>query len=428
MKRNFPFSVKINKFIKALLFYTISTLICFKSFSQEKIKNYIQTNFTVISKDSNEYSSFRSIGDAVKDYNVVMLGEQDHGDAATFNVKTKLIQYLHEYKGFNILAFESDFFGINFGLHNITGKKASLDSFIKANIYPLWTYCDACQELFYNYIPNTYTTSTPLILAGFDNQMGSKYLFLQLDSVIKLSKIPITKLPDYSTTIFPLIKNWISNINDTSQIAKINFYLYQIKKELSEKNNVDKFWLLVIDNLVSQNLEFMNYKNNNTLAQNIRDSQMAINLLWLVKTKYQNQKIIVWAHNYHISKYGGHFEENFLNNKTMGTVFTSKIDSAIKPYIIGFTSYQGTTARIGGKKYTLEKPQKNSFENWVASDADFGFIDFLKYNSLKNSDEPFYLSGAIKGNQYHKSHSALWNKIFDGVFFIRNMYPCVQVK
>ncbi len=39
---------------------------------------------------------------------MVLLGEQHHGDGATFQAKTRLVKYLHEQKGFNVLVWESD--------------------------------------------------------------------------------------------------------------------------------------------------------------------------------------------------------------------------------------------------------------------------------------------------------------------------------
>ncbi len=415
------------------IFFSIPLLLMFfNSYSQEAIKKYVQDNFKTInyiSKDSLDYSSLNVIGEAIKDCKVVMLGEQDHGDAATFKQKTKIIQYLHEKKGFNILAFESDFFGLNFGWDKIKKDNKVIDSFIKANIYPLWTYCNACSELFYKYIPNSFTKSAPLNLAGVDNQMGSKYLFPIFDSVIKDSQIPISKDNEYSSTILPQITKWYTYVSDSVQMNKINLHLLQIKNELSKIKQSNDFWLLVIDNLISQNIQAMNSKNNYLISQNIRDSQMAQNLIWLVKYKFPNEKIIVWGHNYHISKYGGNFNEEFLNGQqTMGTLFTKDKEIANQTYIIGFTSYQGTAGRIGSKSYTIDKPQKNSFENWVPNNAEFGFIDFQKYNKLNIQDEIFFMSGAIKGNWYHKSHCAFWNRIYDGVFFIRDMYPCEQIK
>ena len=87
-----------------------------QSFSQELIKNFVQQNqrsISTISPDSINYEDLDPIGNAIGNSTIVMLGEQDHGDAPTFLAKTRLIKYLHEKKGFNVLAFESDFFAFN---------------------------------------------------------------------------------------------------------------------------------------------------------------------------------------------------------------------------------------------------------------------------------------------------------------------------
>lgn len=80
--------------------------------AQPSIKDYVKENtvkITNISPYTDDYSELEAIGTAIGDAKIVMLGEQDHGDAPTFLAKSKIIQYLHEEKGFNVMAFESDF-------------------------------------------------------------------------------------------------------------------------------------------------------------------------------------------------------------------------------------------------------------------------------------------------------------------------------
>jgi erythromycin esterase-like protein len=161
---------------------------------------------------------------------------------------------------------------------------------------------------------------------------------------------------------------------------------------------------------------------------NIRDRQMAINLKWLAENKYAGKKIIVWAANYHISKFNGHYSpKDFVNEaQTMGGVFTADSVWNKKTYILGFTSLNGTGGRLGMKTYNLPKPQKNSFERWIDAGYEYAFTDFKAYNE-KHIDENFFMSGSIKGNNSHTHHQAQWNKIFDGVFFIKDMYTCRKV-
>lgn len=153
---------------------------------------------------------------------------------------------------------------------------------------------------------------------------------------------------------------------------------------------------------------------------------MARNLEWIARNKYPHEKIIVWAHNYHISKYNGHYPEDFLNNaQTMGGTFTSDSALADTTYIIGFTSYRGTAGRIGRKKYRIRKPKANSFENWINPDYDYAFTDFKKYRMENPGKNEFFLmSGSVKGNAHHTSSKAQWTNIFDGIFYIKEMYPC----
>jgi erythromycin esterase-like protein len=85
-----------------MLFFSLQTE------GQDLIRDYVKSNtvrLSSINPDSIDYSDLAPIGRAIGDARVVMLGEQDHGDAPTFLAKARLIKYLHEKKGFNVLAF-----------------------------------------------------------------------------------------------------------------------------------------------------------------------------------------------------------------------------------------------------------------------------------------------------------------------------------
>jgi len=422
---------QINDHFTMRKFFLIFLAFCLTSFvkGQDNIKKYVQENaieISTIEPDSTSFSDLEKIGAAIGNAKVVMLGEQDHGDAPTFLAKTRLIKYLHEKKGFNVLAFEADFFELNYGWQFVESGKISSDSLIKKSITALWTNCKACNDLFYQYIPSTLKTDKPLQLTGFDLHMNFVNLFPLLDSVLLNLKLPITELPEYHSHIFPLITTWYKNTKDSIANKRVVDYLLEIKSQMLKKLRADNFWVMVVNNLIQANIEFNNWKKDYWKDMNTRDRQMALNLKWLNEVKYSKDKIIVWAHNYHVSKYSGHYPEEFLNAaKTMASVFTEDSTTLKNTYIIGFTSYEGTAGRLYSKIYKVDKPKKNSFENWIDKKYNYAFVDFKKYNSTNsNNQDNFFMSGAIKGNWYHKNQKAQWNHIFDGVFYIKEMYPC----
>ena len=329
-------------------YLTLISLLYFVTEAKGQMKDFVQKyaiKISSISPDSTNFDDLESVGKAIDNSQIVLLGEQDHSDAATFLAKTRLVKYLHEKKGFNVLAFESDFFGLNEGFQTCCKDAIDINAFLKDNILSLWSYCDACNDLLYNYIPSTFKSKSPLYVAGFDNQTSydysRKYLVHDLDSVLRNLSLPIVKQSNYFSEILPLINDLVSKYwfqrPEVSAFINCTKFLTIIKHQISDQLDSNNFWNLVVDNLISFSNELLNLKteilNSNTISNTIRDSQMFLNMKWLIQAKYPKQKIIVWAANRHIAKY----EDKKVH--WMGKRLSDDSTIEAKFYSIGFTSY-----------------------------------------------------------------------------------------
>lgn len=410
----------LNMMCKNLIF-SFTLLLTVAALGQPQTRSWVESHTNTIltvDPDSSNYSDLAPIGDAIGTARIVMLGEQDHGDAPTFLAKTRLIKYLHEVKGFNVLAFESDFFGLNQGWDAL--DKQDVSPFLHRNIFPIWTGCNTCRPLFSQYIPATQGTSHPLQITGFDNQMILTYstfnLIHQLDSVIRALDLPVSHDPAYSTAIIPLIdslKFWYTATpTDKTFFDRCKEQAGIIHQQLAAKAGPDAFWTMVVQNIIAETLSFQ--RGDFRIARNTRDEQMALNLRWLAEHKYPGEKIIVWAANYHIAKYADHDGKKDL--ESMGHFFTRDSNYLRQTYVLGFNSYGGTAGRLGFPDYDIQKPRKDGFENWIPEQMAYAFTDFSK---MPDKSEKFFLKGL--GHMSFKTH---WAQLFDGVFFIREMYPC----
>src|SRR6476646_1280732 len=54
-----------------------------------------------------DFADLEPLRKVIGDARIVQLGEQSHGDGATFHAKARLIKFLHQKMGFDVLAFES---------------------------------------------------------------------------------------------------------------------------------------------------------------------------------------------------------------------------------------------------------------------------------------------------------------------------------
>jgi erythromycin esterase len=183
---------------------------------------------------------------------------------------------------------------------------------------------------------------------------------------------------------------------------------------------------LVLENLKEAAKQIKLPTKDGVGRTNIRDAQMAKNLNWLAKTKFPNQKIIVWAANAHIMKNTPDaFKDKTKPNKWMGTVFTENSSNMEETYVLGFNSKKGNSKWASEKKAkSVNISHKNGFETWIDDIYKYAFIDFKAFRKENPNYSEYFIMKALG----HNNITAVYTNVFDGIFYIRDMEPCIESK
>ncbi|KIV53164.1 erythromycin esterase, partial [Aneurinibacillus migulanus] len=168
--------MKITKLLTRIIAVGLGTSLLFASTNISAAttqSTWLKQNAKEIkSLTSEDYSDLAFLKPLLKDKTVVSLGENFHRVAEYSSVKTRLIKYLHEELGFDVIAFESglgDSAAIYENADSLTAKQM-----MGGSIFPIW-HSKETLELF-DYIKQQRKTNKPLYLAGYDMQFTSGYL------------------------------------------------------------------------------------------------------------------------------------------------------------------------------------------------------------------------------------------------------------
>ncbi len=418
-----------------IFFFLIPTI----SSAQRKIQQYIQTNTKTINSIVNkndQFNDWETIAQAIGDARIVMLGEQDHGDAPSFLAKNQLIQYLHEKKGFNVLAFESDWWSLTQGAYLLQQDSSQQFAFLQNNIYPIWTLCKSFQPTM-QYIQQQQESNTPLHVAGFDiyphGEHAVQHFSQWLQQHKELHQIPCMREPKTAKQFHQLVDSVIhygsqqSSPADTTLLHQLINHCLRIHDELTAATQQDSSLPMAINNLIALSKHLLiKDKTPHANKYTWRDAQMAQNLIWLANTKYPTEKIIVWAANGHIIKNAPDaVEPAAFRHASLGQFIDQDPILSKQTYTLAFTSFQGNAGRITMKgQYSFPTASRGSVEYWMQQKGrPFSFIDLVPFKKQNPGyEEWFYMNG-----ESHFRQRGSWTKCFDGIFFIENMFPCEMI-
>ncbi|WP_413998123.1 erythromycin esterase family protein [Flavobacterium sp. W1B] len=396
-----------------------------------------------IINDKNDYSFLEKV---LKTKKIVLLGEQSHGDGATFDEKVEIIKYLHEKQGYNTIVFESGFYDHYKAFKEYSENKSKISIFNEA-IFGIWSDTKAFQNLL-AYIDERAQQNDTIRILGFDCQEGSIFENHYMDDLIKLfknRKITLTENTLKSiekSFIFRDLENIAANKKDSLELYKNFDLVIDSFNKIANLNFDEKIMKQVFESKVADvSFEVKGLQKQKIAVQNPRDEQMAKNLIFL-SDLYPDEKIVCWGASYHFAnnineivytdETEGYFKEH-ANVEIKNSGYTdyklgdgSKLLEGAIPmgellkkhfgnqvYSIVFSSYEGQYGIVDSKFFSILKPPINSIEKQLFDKGSGKF--FFEFD--KNDVNPYYCSAL--GNIPFK---AKWGSIFDGLVFIKRSY------
>lgn len=384
------------------------------------------------------FDDLQPLKETLKDARIVQLGEQSHGDGTTFRAKARLIRFLHEEMGFDVLAFECGLYECAKG-NELIGPRADPMDAMRAGIFSRPWHTRSVHEVF-RYMCACAGTDRPMTLAGFDPQstgqafgrlMEDLLAFVAADvdpgddaeTLRRLHAIVLTQGPIEDQDAWEAGLEALGRLEHASRLRQARLAaIHGSRRAL----------------LYGRVLE--NYRGRTRLRElrgmpgdspedrdltreygRLRDEWMGRNLIWLADTYYPDSKIICWAATYHLANdlegavVSGH---DYTGTHPMGEYVKQRFGDEV--YTIGFCAYEGSWGQYGRPARPIPRPAQDGIETiFHQVGCELAFVDLRQEGPFSGE-----FSAAPLG---YASMRARWADVVDGLFFTNTMTPSVAV-
>lgn len=409
-----------------LLLFSTSSLF---AQSPQRTQKFLQKKARpILLSDTTDFSDLKALKRALKNKRIVLLGESTHGAQEMNLLKNRLIRFLHQELDFQVLLLESgigEIFSLDQRKQELSAHKMRYAGLMgpwqSEEFVPLMAYLKKHPDL---------------ALAGFDVQRtGQSFVSLleQLDQWVTIPGHPSlveiehqfsavrTKLTDRKQKADEALAREKSAV-----IAALTAAQTEIRQKKNERQLADwtdqsiEFLLRSLQNRIDFIQYFYQFKLDNDYVHRFmaRDSVMAENVRWLAEQIYPGKKIIISAHNHHISRFN---ERDFVMGEKLAEIYGQDL------YAIGLFPGSGSFADNSRKEEAMEttgRPddlqhlilqsgQKNAFlpvPKRPGSGAEWLFQPLTINNTFINiwGDDQMTLADS-----------------FDGLIFLREISPSV---
>jgi len=426
------------KFISTCLISILCLTACSKVNENPEVKALKKSVIPISTVEAgNGFKDLMPLKDILKDKKIIAMGEATHGTSEFFKMKHRFFEFLVEEMGYRVFVMECN-----------GGAGQVINDYILKG--------DSNME---DSLPALYRTEEVKNMIKWmkeyndDPSHKEKIKFYGMDNINIVDTLP--KLSYYlgrldkelqtkveEDTLNTIYRNDIKALTN-EQLDSILLNINEVKKDMENskekylKNNLQNEYELAIWNLnlVSQCVEYhievnksVNHIIESVSVMKIRDKYMAANVKWIQEheSKLGNDKVMLWAHNVHVSYMDDIYKYMGKNLKEMyGDEY----------YSIGFELSRGSFNTSGMSTGTLTRIDiDNNGPEYLAYKFDktqipISFLDFNSASENKEVSEVLSKNQAFNfGTLYYdesieKSFQYIPKNLFDGLIYIKETTP-----
>lgn len=394
-----------------------------RSVAAEMKKQMVVLSGVEAGKPAEDLAAF---GRAVGDARVVALGEATHGTREIFQMKHRLLEYLVKAKGFTVFAMEANWPECEAADRYVKTGEGDPATALEDMYFWTWQTEEVLAMLEWMRAFNQQPGDHPMLsFTSFDMQTYTVASRRVSEYVKRYSPEQVGEVESAYSVFQKLSPKTVSSpaFQDAAARAeKIVELITEKRQELVNASSVDAYrTALQAAKIVAQAARL----RAPGAGPGYRDEMMAVNARWLLDEVYPGQKMVIWAHNGHVTT------EKQASYRPMGSWLRESLGTQL--YVLGFAIHTGTvrarTREDGRSMEVVESPLPAAPEGtgtatFSATGAQLFFLDLrsLQGELAKWTSTPhlFRSLGALwdRTNPQDFMRSETLNKAYDGLIYI----------